>query len=216
MIPTSMSPENEDIRDETQTDIPDRKTIHVPLLWGIAQARKLSAPRSVENRYAAQLRRLTWLLIHSGQNRLPPIDSWSHFVGRAFDDMANGVIQKVGLSSQVSTFRNRSMGYFGDAIRKYSNGEISKEELLANVETIARDQTLKLTAAIVQEKAHSGQYVWWTCLDDRVRKGHALLHGSVQSWNAPPNTGREEGENHPGEAIMCRCVALPIEPVSSR
>ena len=66
---------------------------------------------------------------------------------------------------------------------------------------LARDQTLKLGAAITKERqtqAGIRQYVWSTSGDERVREGHAELDGTVQSWDDPPDTG--DGQNcHPGE-----------------
>ncbi len=56
----------------------------------------------------------------------------------------------------------------------------------------------------------SDSYCWITRSDERVRPGHARLHQTVQKWAQPPNTGRLEGENHPGQAVHCRCIAAPI------
>lgn len=51
-------------------------------------------------------------------------------------------------------------------------------------------------------------YIWWTRLDERVRKSHKKLHGKKFSWNEPPET--DGGRHcHPGEDYGCRCIALP-------
>lgn len=51
-------------------------------------------------------------------------------------------------------------------------------------------------------------YIWWTRLDERVRKSHKRLHGKKFSWNEPPET--DGGRHcHPGEDYGCRCIALP-------
>lgn len=52
------------------------------------------------------------------------------------------------------------------------------------------------------------EYIWWTRLDERVRKSHQRLHGRKFSWDAPPET--DGGRHcHPGEDYGCRCTALP-------
>lgn len=86
---------------------------------------------------------------------------------------------------------------------------------------IARDQTAKLNSALAQarqEDAGVTHYIWRTAEDIRVvgtpggryPKGnswhgnHFLLNGKIFAWNNPQEDG------HPGEAIQCRCVALPV------
>ncbi len=77
----------------------------------------------------------------------------------------------------------------------------------SRAELIARDQTLKLNAAINQAHQRSvgvDSYVWSTSGDERVRDSHAELDGQTFRWDAPPEPG------NPGEDFQCRCVALPI------
>ena len=86
---------------------------------------------------------------------------------------------------------------------------------------IARDQTAKLNSRLVQarqEDAGITHYIWRTAGDNRVvgqpgglyPKGntahgnHYERNGKVFRWDRPPDDG------HPGEAILCRCVALPV------
>ena len=70
---------------------------------------------------------------------------------------------------------------------------------------IARDQAGKLTSDLNearQKQAGVDRYVWRTSLDERVRPSHEIKEGRKFRWNRPPpDTG------HPGEDIMCRCVA---------
>ena len=78
-------------------------------------------------------------------------------------------------------------------------------------ELIARDQTLKLNSAvnrIRQTNAGISRYVWNTSHDERVRESHRELDGQTFSWNDPPEVDGELA--HPGEPILCRCVALPV------
>lgn len=83
---------------------------------------------------------------------------------------------------------------------------------------IARDQTAKFNSVlnqIRQRQAGITQYQWWTQHDERVRgnpdglyprarPSHWARHGMKFRWASPPVDG------HPGEPIMCRCIARPV------
>lgn len=74
---------------------------------------------------------------------------------------------------------------------------------------IARDQVGKLNGQINkhrQEAAGVREYKWSTANDERVRPDHADRDNVTFQWAAPPDDG------HPGHAIQCRCVAVPIIP----
>ena len=78
---------------------------------------------------------------------------------------------------------------------------------------IARDQTLKLNAAVSQQRQRAvggKSYRWSSSLDERVRPFHAALEGKVISWDDPPVTDDDGNRNHAGEDYQCRCVAVPI------
>jgi SPP1 gp7 family putative phage head morphogenesis protein len=78
---------------------------------------------------------------------------------------------------------------------------------------IARDQTGKLNAAMVQHRARAAglsKYRWSGALDERERPMHLALEGQVFSWDDPPVTNEDEERNHPGEDYQCRCVPLPF------
>ncbi len=80
---------------------------------------------------------------------------------------------------------------------------------------IAKDQTLKLNAAITssrQKAAGVSQYRWSTSQDERVRPMHAALEGTKQSYDDPPVTNDAGDTNNPGEDYQCRCVAIPVIP----
>lgn len=85
---------------------------------------------------------------------------------------------------------------------------------------IARDQTAKLNSQMAQarqEDAGVTHYIWRTAGDRRVvgnpgglyptgnpkHGNHFERNGMLFAWSDPPEDG------HPGEAILCRCVALP-------
>ena len=79
---------------------------------------------------------------------------------------------------------------------------------------IASDQIGKLNGEINQiRQTNLGvrRYRWSTSLDERVRKTHRSLEGSVQEWAKPPVVDERTGERgHPGQPIRCRCSAIPI------
>lgn len=79
----------------------------------------------------------------------------------------------------------------------------------SRAEMIARDQVLTLNAQITQARqldAGITEYVWTTSNDERVRPEHQELEGQTFSWEDPPTVG------HPGEDVLCRCVAFPVLP----
>lgn len=66
-----------------------------------------------------------------------------------------------------------------------------------------------------QKEAGATHYIWRTAKDQRVRGrpggyyensryDHWARDGKTFAWDKPPPDG------HPGEPIMCRCVALPV------
>ena len=89
---------------------------------------------------------------------------------------------------------------------------------------IARDQTGKFWTTlnrIRMQQAGVTEYEWWTKEDERVRgnpdglypksrPSHWDRHGQIFKWDSPPSDG------HPGEPILCRCIARPIIRASKR
>lgn len=62
-----------------------------------------------------------------------------------------------------------------------------------------------------QSGQSSGQYIWRTAGDSKVRSSHAERDGKIFSWDNPPEGG------HPGEDFGCRCTAEPVKvPVPKR
>lgn len=56
---------------------------------------------------------------------------------------------------------------------------------------------------LLKETGATGQYVWRTQHDERVRTSHRVNDGRIFSWSDPPPSG------HPGEDYNCRCEAVP-------
>ena len=71
---------------------------------------------------------------------------------------------------------------------------------------IARDQLGKINSRLSQIRQQSlgiTHYFWSTSLDERVRSKHAKWEGDRIAWDSPTVDG------HPGQAIQCRCTAIP-------
>lgn len=79
---------------------------------------------------------------------------------------------------------------------------------------IATDQVGKLNSelnAIRQQRLGVRRYRWSSSQDERVRKRHRQLNGTIQEWAKPPVTDERTGERaHPGQPIRCRCQPIPI------
>ena len=77
----------------------------------------------------------------------------------------------------------------------------------SNLRRITRDQTSKAVGQLTHARHRQlgiQEYTWRTAQDERVRVTHQALEGSRQKWDSPPAVG------HPGEDILCRCVAIPV------
>lgn len=71
---------------------------------------------------------------------------------------------------------------------------------------IARDQLGKINSRLSQIRQQSlgvTHYFWSTSHDERVRKRHRNWDGDRIAWDTPTIDG------HPGQAIQCRCTAIP-------
>lgn len=83
---------------------------------------------------------------------------------------------------------------------------------------IARDQTLKLHGELNRERQKAAgvtSYTWRISGsptgDERVRKDHRELEGTVHEWGDPPIVDQRTGRTaDPGEDFQCRCTAEPI------
>lgn len=73
---------------------------------------------------------------------------------------------------------------------------------------IARDQIGSLNSRITEARQTQlgiDAYEWSDSGDSRVRPLHRKLNGTIRRWSDPHPT-----EGHPGRAIACRCVAIPV------
>jgi SPP1 gp7 family putative phage head morphogenesis protein len=76
---------------------------------------------------------------------------------------------------------------------------------------IARDQTAKMNSAFNEARQTQigiTEYTWSGALDARERDSHKRMEGVRCSWGDPPTV---DGDRvHPGQAILCRCIAQPV------
>lgn len=106
------------------------------------------------------------------------------------------VEQAVMASLQAGTLNTT----LADELKKIKGVTDSRAKL------IARDQLGKINSRLSQIRQQSlgiTHYTWSTSHDERVRKRHANWDGDLIAWDKPPMDG------HPGQAINCRCTAIP-------
>ena len=106
-------------------------------------------------------------------------------------------------------------------IAAYVEGESMRAEILRalwvtrnRAQAVARGVVYGVQTQLIASYAQAvggTSYIWCTRRDERVRHGHSALDGRTFRWDAPPNTGNGEGNNHPSGAVSCRCRALPLE-----
>lgn len=107
-----------------------------------------------------------------------------------------------------------------DATRRGARVETLASELAerygvseSRARLIAEDQTLSINAELTRirhETAGISRYAWSTSLDEKVRPTHQALEGRIFSWDAPPVSEPDGSRHHPGQAVRCRCQAIPI------
>lgn len=106
------------------------------------------------------------------------------------------VEQAVMASLQAGTLNTT----LADELKKIKGVTDSRAKL------IARDQLGKINSRLSQLRQQSlgiTHYYWSTSLDERVRDKHRRWEGDLIAWDNPPPDG------HPGQAIQCRCTAIP-------
>lgn len=149
--------------------------------------------------------------------RLPLKDAKAAITVEAFADKA--VVRLLAArDAQIAQIRK--------AVREQKEGESLRQKILDALwvtrnrgALIARDHVYGLHSEVIRDWAQtlgSRGYVWHTRRDELVRPGHAVLDGKSFAWNERPNTGHGEGTNLPGEAVNCRCTAIPLEALEEK
>jgi len=118
--------------------------------------------------------------------------------------------------TETTRFRQEVQGALLEGLeRGQSNQQIARSlrERVAVSRTrslrIARNEVGNAAAYAMRESQREAgieRYVWRTASDTRVRPEHKARNGKIYRWDTPPADG------HPGEAILCRCVALAVIP----
>ena len=143
--------------------------------------------------------------------KLPVKSPLAQATVEAFADQGVASLRRAG-KQQVSRMRQ--------AIAQHAEGSSMRADILQTLwvsrnrgKTIARDQVHGVFSETIRawsSAVGSEKFTWHTRRDERVRAGHQALDGRTFFWNAPPNTGRGEGNNLPGQPVNCRCVAIPV------
>ena len=105
--------------------------------------------------------------------------------------------------------RDRLMIIAGQLDKETSKRAFAKT-IRNGAKLIASDQSNKLGTTlnhILQKDAGIERYRWSTSVDEKVRKRHHDINGTIYKWGE--YTGAEDGLA-PGLPIRCRCVAIPI------
>jgi SPP1 gp7 family putative phage head morphogenesis protein len=84
----------------------------------------------------------------------------------------------------------------------------------AKAKFLARQETA-LAVSKYQETRYKEmgitKYIWGSSADERERKDHRRLNGTIQSFDNPPITNTQTGaRNNAGEDFGCRCFVIPV------
>ena len=130
----------------------------------------------------------------------------------AFADRNVELVRKAG-REQVARIRTAIADHAeGDSMRRDIQDALWVSRNRGKM--IAKDQPHKFHAQTIEawlQVAGSEEYFWCTRKDEVTRPGHRILDGTRHRYDKPPNTGRLEGHNRPGQAAGCRCRMVPVE-----
>lgn len=140
------------------------------------------------------------------------------------DALEAATVENVGLIRNIpQQFYERIEGAVMRSLQPSGGGqsaiydEVTKIKGMAKrrAELIARDQTRKATATIQVEKAAANGYTKFKWIHSgggmEPRKLHLDYNGEIFEYANPPVIDKRTGERgYPGQAINCRCVAVPV------
>lgn len=113
--------------------------------------------------------------------------------------------QRFGQQVQSVLLEGLERGQSGEQMASQLRERVKVSRSRASL--IVRNELGNAAAYAMQEsQQHAGvkHYVWYSAGDNRVRPEHQARDGKQFSWDNPPSDG------HPGQAIQCRCVAVPV------
>lgn len=142
-----------------------------------------------------------------------------------FDDSMIGPAMSEAISANVDLIKSIPSQYFEEieaAVTKTFRDGLMWQDAVAEIQrigdvtetrakVIARDQMGKLNSSF-NEVRQTGlgiqEYEWRGVGDQRERDSHKAMEGKRCRWDKPPIVDGEAV--HPGQAILCRCSAVPI------
>ena len=178
-------------------------------ITGVAQRLAEAATRrsleAADDRLKASVQASAGIDISGFLSRQGPIQSVVEAATKANVALIKSIPEQHFDKLQDALLKNMERGMrFEDLAKEIERiGDVTE----SRAKLIARDQTSKMNGAMTQIRQMSlgiERYVWQTSGDERVRDAHADLDGREFRWSDPP------AEGHPGEAVNCRCVAIPV------
>ena len=131
--------------------------------------------------------------------------SWTDTNLELIEDIDRDILERM---SEAVLETARTGGGMRDLERSLSDiGRIGRNR----AKLIARNEVGNINAAISEQRQTEVgvvEYIWSTSDDERVRPSHRALDGDRFRWDS----GGDPIEGHPGQAINCRCVAIPVMP----
>jgi len=193
----------------------NEREVEAQMLWAIAdwQRRRHNLKRSRQRRAKQQRERR-----RRSDSSVIRLDAGSKF-GADDAQIVNFVRENMQL---VRSLTGRALQQCSSVVERGLAEGLRHEEIAAQLQDrlgvaearaalIARDQANKLNGRLTQARQQRlgvSRYRWSTSQDERVRKSHALLNGTIQRWDDPPFV--DGAYQNPGSPIQCRCGAIAI------
>lgn len=126
-------------------------------------------------------------------------------------------IKKNFVATSVTSFDKLGQQFIQTSeieLRRLVNNGAKVNEIIANVNSrltkyerqavlISRGIVARVNAELTQRRLVGmglNEYIWHTCLDERVRPTHRANEGEKFQWSKPPAV-----TGHPGHDYLCRC-----------
>lgn len=201
-------------------DVTDDLYDYMSLLWATQSAELIGSGMPGVMAEVHRVSRNNWLNTVSRVTNVPmqvvdPIarEPWLEREMKARTTENVNLIKDVGDKSarNIARFVNEDVrsGVQTKEIIKKVQKELGVSKRRAQV--IGRDQPQKFLGALHQNRQQDAgvtEYIWKDSGDVRVRPKHQEYNGNKYRWDSPPSDG------HPGQPILCRCVASPVIPAS--
>lgn len=134
-------------------------------------------------------------------------------------EMKTRTLENVNLIKDVGDKASRNVARF---VNEDVRSGVQTKEIVKKVQkelgvskrraqVIGRDQPQKFLGALHQNRQQDAgvtEYIWKSSGDKVVRPLHQKYNGQTYRWDSPPSDG------HPGQPVLCRCVASPKIPAS--